>query len=181
MRYHRGVATGYGTQSTAGSLVREARRRRGLPQRELAKRAGVAQSTVANVEAGRRQPSFAMVEQLLGAAGFRLGTALVNAVRPSVLLEERRSEFEAVLTRYPVTNVWLFGSVARGEDRPDSDLDLLVELAPNSSVLDILDLDSELRELLGCPVDVVTTADLESNELLRRVVDRGPKRLAFAA
>ncbi|WP_280305732.1 nucleotidyltransferase domain-containing protein [Nocardia neocaledoniensis] len=169
------------SQTTAGRLVHEARRRRRLSQRELAKRAGVAQSTVATVESGRRQPSFAMVEQLLAAAGFRLGTSLVNAVRPSVLLEECRAEFEAVLARYPVANVWLFGSVARGEDRPDSDLDLLVELAAGASVLDILELDAELGELLGCPVDVVTTVDLKSNELLRRGVERGPKRLAFAA
>ncbi|MGW4635595.1 nucleotidyltransferase domain-containing protein [Nocardia sp. NPDC004415] len=174
-------AGGGTTQSTAGRLVCEARRRRRLSQRELAKRAGVAQSTVATVEGGRRQPSFAMVEQLLAAAGFRLGTQLVNAVRPSVLLEEYRDEFEAALARYPVTKVWLFGSVARGADRPDSDLDLLVELKPEASILDILDLDSELSELLGCPVDVVTTSDLESNDLLRRGVDRGQKRLAFAA
>ncbi|WP_280338460.1 nucleotidyltransferase domain-containing protein [Nocardia neocaledoniensis] len=167
--------------ATAGRLIYEARQRRRLTQRELAKRAGVAQSTVATLESGRRQPSFAMVERLLAAAGFRLGTSLVNAVRPSVLLEEHRSEFEALLARYPVANVWLFGSVARGEDRSDSDLDLLVELAAGASVLDILDLDAELGELLGCPVDVVTTVDLKSNELLRRGVERGPKRLAFAA
>ncbi|MFD4070932.1 nucleotidyltransferase family protein [Nocardia ignorata] len=62
-------------------------------------------------------------------------------------------------------NAWLFGSVARGEDGPDSDLDLLVELAPGASVLDILELDSELAYLLGCPVDVVTTVELGESRL----------------
>ncbi|MFC4377330.1 nucleotidyltransferase domain-containing protein [Nocardia halotolerans] len=168
-------------RSAAGRLVHDARHRRRLSQRELAKRAGVAQSTVATIEAGRRQPSFAMVEQLLAAAGFRLSTTLMNAVRPSLLLAENQAEFAAVLARYPIANVWLFGSVASGDDRPDSDLDLLVELMPDASIIDILELDEELAQVLGCPVDVVTTTDLESNELLRRGVDRGPKLHAFAA
>ncbi|MEV0688469.1 nucleotidyltransferase domain-containing protein [Nocardia sp. NPDC050378] len=143
-------------------MVREARRWRRLSQREMAERAGIAQSTVAAVEAGRLEPMFAMVVDLLGAAGFRLATELVNVVRPSLLLGGCRSEFEAILAHYPGINAWLFGSVARGEDRPDSDLDLL-ELAPWATVLDILELDSEL----GCPVDVVTTAELKSNRLMR--------------
>ncbi|MFE7721176.1 HepT-like ribonuclease domain-containing protein [Nocardia rhizosphaerihabitans] len=97
-----------------------------------------------------------MLEQLLAAAGFRLDTALANVVRPSELLDRYRAEFHAVLGRYPVANVWLFGSVARGDDRPDSDLDLLIELAPGASLLDILGLDDDLAAVLGCPVDVVT-------------------------
>lgn len=92
---------------------------------------------------------------------------MVNTVRPSVLVEKFRGEFEAVLGRYPVSNAWIFGSVARGGDRSESDLDLLVELAPGATVLDILELDSELGDLLGCAVDVVTTSELKSNELMR--------------
>ncbi|GAB3569049.1 hypothetical protein GCM10027445_20200 [Amycolatopsis endophytica] len=59
-----------------------------------------------------------------------------------------------------------------GDDRPDSDLDLLVELHAHASVADVLGLDDELSGLLGCPVDIVTTTDLDSNPLLRRGVDR---------
>jgi uncharacterized protein len=77
--------------------------------------------------------------------------------------------------------VWVFGSVARGDDRPDSDLDLLVELAPGASVAEILGLDEQLTALLGCPVDIVTTRELDSNELLRRGVNRNRYRLDVAA
>lgn len=69
----------------------------------------------------------------------------------------------------------------RGDDRPDSDLDLLVELAPNASVVNILGLDDDLSAVLGCPVDVVTTSELASNDLLRRGVDRHRRRLDVAA
>lgn len=170
-----------GTGATAATLVSEARARRGMSQRELAQVAGVPQSTVATIEAGKRQPSVAMVERLLDAAGFHLETRLVNSVRPSRLLEQHREDVAKVFARYPVRQVWVFGSVARGDDRPDSDLDLLVELEPNASVVDILGLDEDVSAALGCPVDVVTTAELKSNELLRRGVNRSRRSLVIAA
>src|SRR5690349_11785226 len=98
MRYHIRVAASHGT---ASKLVRDARMRRGLSQRDLAQRAKVAQSSVANIESGRRQPSVAMLERILAAAGFRLDVGLVNTVRPSELLDRYRAEFARVLTRYP--------------------------------------------------------------------------------
>lgn len=157
-----------GGRGTAAELVAEARHKRGLSQRALAKAANVPQSTVSAVETGQRQPSVAMLEQLLRAAGFRLDTHLVNAVRPSELLEHHLAEVADTIARYPVAKVWLFGSVARGDDRPGSDLDLLVELKPDATVIDILGLDEDLTAVLGCPVDVVTTTELASNDLFRR-------------
>ncbi len=152
-----------------------------MSQRELARAAGVPQSTVASIESGRRQPSFAMVERLLDAAGFRLDLGLTNTIRPSTLLERHAREVTELLSRYPLAGVWVFGSVARGDDRPDSDLDLLVELRSGFSVLDILGLEEELADLLGCPVDLITTSELSSNELLRRGVDRSRLPLTLAA
>lgn len=58
------------------NLVREARRRAGLTQGELAERAGVPKSTVGRVESGARVPSSEMVERLVGAAGFRVSVSL---------------------------------------------------------------------------------------------------------
>jgi len=152
-----------------------------MSQRELAGHAGVAQSTVVMIESGRRQPTVAMLQRLLAAAGFRLDTQLVNTIPPSRLLERHRVDTARLLDRYPIEQVWVFGSVARGDDRPDSDLDLLVELSPEASVIDILGLDEELSALLGCPVDIVTTAELDSNELLRRGVNRCRRPLDLAA
>ena len=55
----------------------------------------------------------------------------------------------------------MFGSVARGDDRPDSDLDLLVEMADDRSLLDLVALEQELEALLQCPVDVLTEQSLD--------------------
>ncbi len=54
----------------------------------------------------------------------------------------------------------LFGTAARGEDRPDSDIDLLVNLAPGKSLLDLARMEISLEELLQRPVDVVTLGAL---------------------
>jgi transcriptional regulator with XRE-family HTH domain len=65
----------------AASLLREARTRAGLTQRELAKRAGTAQSVVARIERRQSDPSWQTLERLLAAAGFSLHSEL--AVRPT--------------------------------------------------------------------------------------------------
>lgn len=54
----------------------------------------------------------------------------------------------------------VFGSAARGEAGPDSDVDLLVELEPDRSLFDLGGLLMDLQELLGCEVDVVTEQGL---------------------
>lgn len=61
----------------AWALLREARELAGLSQRALAERAGVAQSEIARIEAGRQEPGFARLEQLLRAAGYDLRIDLV--------------------------------------------------------------------------------------------------------
>jgi hypothetical protein len=79
------------------------------------------------------------------------------------LLELVRSQREAILeiaARRGARNVRLFGSVARGEARPDSDLDFLVDLEPGRSLLDLGGLLMDLQRLLGRKVDVVTEAGL---------------------
>ena len=57
-------------------------------------------------------------------------------------------------------NVRVFGSVARGDDRPESDIDLLVEMADDRSLLDLVALEQELEALLQRPVDVLTEQGL---------------------
>jgi len=57
-------------------------------------------------------------------------------------------------------NIRVFGSVARGEAGPESDLDLLVEMEPGRSLLDHIALIQDLEEVLGYRVDVVTEAGL---------------------
>ncbi|MBI1292241.1 nucleotidyltransferase [bacterium] len=62
--------------------------------------------------------------------------------------------------RYGAVSVRVFGSRARGDARPGSDLDLLVEFEKGRSLLDAIGLEQELAELLGLPVQVLTPAGL---------------------
>jgi len=71
-------------------------------------------------------------------------------------LRSRRTEILAVARKRGARNVRIFGSVARGDAEPDSDVDILVELEPGRSLLDHSGLMLDLSELLGCRVDVVS-------------------------
>lgn len=63
----------------------------------------------------------------------------------------------------------MFGSVARGEDGPRSDVDFLVEFERGSSLFDLVRLEAALSDLLGCPVDVVSAgALLDRDDDIRR-------------
>lgn len=60
-----------------------------------------------------------------------------------------------------MTNPRVFGSVAASRDTSDSDLDLLVDAAPGLDLLDIVDAADELEDLLGIPIEIVTSRSLQ--------------------
>ena len=70
-------------------------------------------------------------------------------------LAEKREDILRIAARHGAFNVRLFGSVARGEARPDSDIDLLVEVGPRHSSFFPGGLAADLEELLGRHVDIV--------------------------
>lgn len=72
------------------------------------------------------------------------------------MLRERREEILSVAARHGASNVRVYGSVARGEARPASDIDLLVDMEEGRSLLDLAALHLELEELLGYPVEIGT-------------------------
>ena len=74
--------------------------------------------------------------------------------RAGALLAARRDEVLRIAARYGAHNVRVFGSVARGEEQEDSDIDLLIDLDPGRSLLDLAGLMLDLQELLGRRVDV---------------------------
>ncbi|MBA3249097.1 MAG: nucleotidyltransferase family protein [Geodermatophilaceae bacterium] len=76
------------------------------------------------------------------------------------LVEQHRVEIVALVHRHEGRGIAVFGSVARGEDGPDSDIDFLVELAQGSSLFDLMRLEDDLTELLGCRIDVVSVGAL---------------------
>jgi hypothetical protein len=83
-------------------------------------------------------------------------------IAPGVILPE--SEVAVICRRYQVRELALFGSAARGELRPDSDIDLLVEFLPEAEVdlVEHLAAERELSELLGRKVDLVSKRALRN-------------------
>ncbi len=81
-------------------------------------------------------------------------------MNPETLLQTKRNDIRRIAAQNGAYNVRVFGSVARGEARPDSDIDFLVNLEENCSLLDLARLLRELQTLLDCKVDVMTEAGL---------------------
>ena len=81
-------------------------------------------------------------------------------MRPSEVLELKRAEVLALTAGSKAVNVRVFGSARRGEDKDGSDLDLLVDALPGTTLFDLGSLQVELEELLGVRVDLLTPGDL---------------------
>jgi predicted nucleotidyltransferase len=77
-----------------------------------------------------------------------------------LVLESQRAAIREVVGRFPVANPRVFGSVLHGTDQDGSDLDLLVDALPGATLLDLGDLQEELKTLLGVDVDLLTPGDL---------------------
>ena len=76
-------------------------------------------------------------------------------------LREKREEIFRLAEVHGASNIRIFGSVARGEDGPESDIDFLVDLEAGRSLLDHAGLMLDLEELLECKVDVATERGLK--------------------
>ncbi len=81
-------------------------------------------------------------------------------MRPSLALQTHRDAIREIALRHRVKNVRVFGSVLHGDDTEDSDLDLLVDPTPETTLFDIGAIRYELKELLGVAVDVLTPKSL---------------------
>ena len=78
------------------------------------------------------------------------------------LLKEKREEILRIAAKHGARNVRVFGSVARGEARRESDVDFLVDMEAGRTLLDMGGLLMDLRELLGRDVDVITERGLKA-------------------
>jgi predicted nucleotidyltransferase len=81
-------------------------------------------------------------------------------MRPSLVLESKRSVVREAAGRSRTSNPRVFGSVLHGTDQDGSDLDLLVDALPGATLFDLGGLQVELEALLGIHVDVLTPGDL---------------------
>ena len=86
------------------------------------------------------------------------------------LLGQKRVEILSLAAKYGASDIRIFGSVARGTADTDSDIDFLVDLEPGRSLFDLGGLLTDLQQLLGCNVDVITPAGLRP-KIRRRVLE----------
>lgn len=89
-------------------------------------------------------------------------------MKPSVALQNHRPAIRYIVEAHHARNVRVFGSVAAGEDSDGSDLDILVDPTPETTLLDIGAIRSELGQLLGVTVEVLTPDALPDR--IRRAV-----------
>lgn len=142
-------------------MLREARQLAGLTQDALARRAETSQPAVAAYEAGTRTPTLATLERLLAACGRRLVLDSQPGPRSAgrltlVGLRRHRETLLDAARNSGVTNVRIFGSFARRDAGAASDVDLLVDLEPGRTLVDLAAFREDVAAILGTPVDVAT-------------------------
>jgi predicted nucleotidyltransferase len=81
-------------------------------------------------------------------------------MRPSLALQTNRAAIRTVVERHRGSNARVFGSVLHGDDHEGSDLDILIDPTPNTTLMDVAKIQVELETLLGVSVDVLTPKSL---------------------
>lgn len=129
------------------------RRAAGMSQAQLARAARVSQPNLSAYENGRRAPSPEVLDRLV----------LALAGRPSARVDLHRDEIRLIVSQHHARSPRVFGSIARGEDLPGSDIDLLVDYTDEATLLDELGLRLALADLLQVDVDVVAADSLRGS------------------
>lgn len=137
--------------ATLKSRILLARQLAGISQAELAQRARTSQSAIASYESHAKTPSDEVMRRILNAIEFR----------PSRLLHAHREEFLEILHANDLSNVRVFGSVARGDDTCESDIDFLVTPGPEASLANIIQAGLDIENLFGIEVDIVSDGGLK--------------------
>ena len=88
-----------------------------------------------------------------------------------------KEEINPVLKRYPISYAGIFGSFARGEEKPESDVDIMIRLKPESSfsLFDLIGVERELAKLIGRKVDLATEKSI--GKYIRNSVFRDLKQI----
>lgn len=165
----------------SADIIRNAREFACLTQAALAERSGIPQSSISAYERGRHVPSVETLSALLAATGQALLVGPATTPDPGEghgkptleLVRERRSELQAAGMTLGVSNIRIFGSVARGDDRPDSDVDMLVDLREPVGLIGLARIEEAFSDIIGRHVEIVPTFALRSDAsrtLLRNAV-----------
>lgn len=160
---------------SSAEVLREARRRAGLTQASLAQRAHVTQSVISAYESGRREPSLPMLRKLIAAAGLELSITVQERTTSALegwlgrRIRDHRTEILDVTTSHGLTDLRVFGSVARGEETSTSDVDLIFHSPGGIGLIGLARVQADLQRILGVPVDLVPDDSLKP--ALRDLVD----------
>jgi len=138
--------------------LRAAREDAGITQTQLARRARTSQSRISSYEKETVVPTESTQERLLKCA----------RRPPAVMLDRRRDDVVAAAAKRHLTNVRVFGSVARNEDTLTSDIDLLVTPAAGASLFDLVSFATEVEAFLGYSVDVVSDRGIDPESAIIR-------------
>jgi predicted nucleotidyltransferase/DNA-binding XRE family transcriptional regulator len=170
--------------SDLATTIRRARADAGLSQVDLAARAGTSQPALARYETGAALPTLPTLERLLSACGRRLEiqtppatqtpappTSIRGQLGPQAeeLRRGRRRLLDAA-DKHGVGRLRVFGSLARGEAEAASDVDLLVDLKPGRTLIDLTAFRREAGAILNLQVDVAT-ADMLKERIRDEVLN----------
>lgn len=95
-------------------------------------------------------------------------------MKPSIALQENRAAIRSVVERHRARNARVFGSVLHGDDQEGSDLDILIDPTPETTLLDIGAIRHELLQLLGVNVDVLTPNALPDSFRAKVIAEAHP-------
>jgi predicted nucleotidyltransferase len=95
-------------------------------------------------------------------------------MKPSEALARHRDAIRRIVSANRTANPRVFGSVLRGEDEEGSDLDLLVDPTPETSLMDVARIQGDLEVLLGISVDVLTPLSLPESYRSRVLAEAAP-------
>lgn len=163
-------------------LLQDARHSADLTQAEVARRAGTSQPAVARYEQGVALPTLPTLRRLLVACGCvpvisarPIGQERGARIGPHErALARHRSRVIAAGRRHGARNLRVFGSIARGEEGGQSDVDLLVDLEPGRTLLDLTGFRREVADILGVDVDAATEDMLKPRARTRVLAEAQP-------
>jgi predicted nucleotidyltransferase len=95
-------------------------------------------------------------------------------MKPSLALQAHRAEIRSVVERHRARNARVFGSVLYGQDHEGSDLDILIDPTPETTLFDIGAIRHELLQLLGVQVDVLTPNALPDSFRAKVIAEARP-------
>ncbi len=148
-------------------VVKKARDDTGLSVRKFADKAGVSPSTLSRIENRKLEPTMPMLEKLLEVASQHIVLAdtdsdsSASTVPTLHFIRDHRQPISDLAAKYGVTDLRVFGSVARGDASSESDIDLLVRALPGVGLFSVEEFRYQVERLLGHSVDVMTDGALD--------------------